>query len=276
MLPATDQFERADLCTSGLAMQPRPWVQFTARVAEPQHERREEWWIFARLAQELGVKSLLDEDDPEEAKWSRIDHMLSGSGITRAELLANPHGLPLGEGLTPGSFLDSGIQTPDGLVDCCPEAFAAGFERCEQLFEELEALPPDQLWLISRRDSRMHNSWYMNVPGMKRGDRTENRLTVNPNDATRLGIEDRSRVTVTSRWGSIQVAVELDEDIRPGVVSLEHGWGLQPSLRHSRAAAGVNVNALMPHGAESFEALSNQQHLTGVPVVVERVVGERV
>jgi formate dehydrogenase len=275
MLPATDQFERADLCTSGLAMQPRPWVQFTPRVAEPQHERREEWWIFARLAQELGVKSVLDDNDPEEAKWSRIDHMLAGSGFTRAQLLESVHGLPLGEGLTPGSFLDSGIQTPDGRVDCCPEAFAASFARCEQLFSELEAAPPDQLWLISRRDSRMHNSWYMNVAGTKKGDRTENRLAVSPEDAERLGVDDRDRVTVTSAWGSIEVGVEVDEHIRPGVISMEHGWGLQPSLRHSRAAAGVNVNALMPHGADSFEALSNQQRLTGIPVVVAQAADKR-
>jgi formate dehydrogenase len=270
VLPATDQFERADLCTSGLAMQPRPWVQFTPRVAEPQYERREEWWIFARLAQELGVESLLDEDDPDEAKWSRIDHMLSASGFTRAELLESPHGLPLGEGLTSGSFFDSGIQTVDGRADCCPEALAAGFDRCERIFQDLETAPADQLWLISRRDSRMHNSWYMNVPGMKKGDRTENRMAISSGDAERLGLQDRDRVTVASAWGAIEVGVELDDHLRRGVVSLEHGWGLQPSLRHSRAAAGVNVNALMPRGATSFEALSNQQHLTGIPVVVER------
>ena len=56
--------------------------------------------------------------------------------------------------------------------------------------------------------------------------------------------------------------------MRTGVVSMEHGWGLQPGLRHSRSAPGVNVNALMPHGPASFEALSNQQQLTGIPVTV--------
>jgi hypothetical protein len=56
---------------------------------------------------------------------------------------------------------------------------------------------------------------------------------------------------------------------RPSGFSLEHGWGLQSMLRHSRSAPGVNVNAVMPHGAGSFEALSNQQQLTGVPVTVE-------
>jgi len=70
--------------------------------------------------------------------------------------------------------------------------------------------------------------------------------------------------------GSIEVGVELDENVRPGVVSLEHGWGLQNGMRLSRSAPGVNVNVLMPHGTDSFESLSNQQHMTGVPVTVVR------
>ena len=57
LLPATDQFERSDLGVSGNSMQFDSWLQFTENVAEPQHERREEWWIFSRLAQLLGVKS---------------------------------------------------------------------------------------------------------------------------------------------------------------------------------------------------------------------------
>ena len=74
-----------------------------------------------------------------------------------------------------------------------------------------------------------------------------------------------------SEWGAIDVSVELDDRIRRRVVSLEHGWGLQRGLRRSVTGPGVNVNALMPVGAGSFEALSNQQFLTGVPVDV-RVV----
>jgi formate dehydrogenase len=271
LLPATDQFERGDLGVSGNTMQLHPWVQFTPQVAEPQHERREEWWIYARLAQELGVKSLLDEDDPEEAKWARLDHMLSGGGITRQELLASPRGLPLGKPLEYGRFLSERIQTPDGKVDCCPEAFGPALGRCAEIFAAMVAEPPDQLRLISRRDSRMHNSWYANVPGMKRGDRTENRLAMHPVDAAERGLAERTRAVVASAWGELEVTVELDDAVRPGVVSMEHGWGVQPGLRLSREKPGVNVNVLMPHGPDSFEALSNQQHMTGVAVSVRPV-----
>ena len=35
--------------------------------------------------------------------------------------------------------------------------------------------------------------------------------------------------------------------------------------------AGVNTNQLMPTGPGSFEPLSNMSHMTGVPVMVEKV-----
>ena len=271
LLPATDQFERGDIGISGLSMQVDPWVQFTPPVVAAQHERREEWWIFARLAQQLGLSSLLDDPNHQESKWGRVDHMLASSGVTRADLMANPRGLPAGAGLSPGALYTDLIQTPDGRLDCCPDAFGDAIDRCEEILNALLAEPPGQIRLISRRDSRMHNSWYANVPGMKRGKRSENRLAINPADAERLGIEDGTPVTVTSTWGEIVVSAELDEALRRGVVSLEHGWGLQPSLRLSLARPGVNVNRVMPHGEDSFDELSNQQFLTGVPVTVAPV-----
>ena len=267
-LPATDQFERADIAATALGMQLTPWVQFTDPVVPAQHERREEWWIFARLAQELGLRSTLDGVDPEEAKWSRVDHMLDGSGLTRQALREHPQGLALG--VPPGSrdFFAESLQTRDGKVDCCPPSFTGAIERCGADFESRAAGSRDQMWLVSRRDSRMHNSWYANVPGMKRGDRDTNRLAMHPDDAAARGIADHERVVVRSEWGEVDVEVQFDPDLRSQVVSLEHGWGMQRDLRLARETAGVNVNAVMPHGPGSFDPLSNQQFMTGVPVTV--------
>lgn len=210
---------------------------------------------------------MLDDRDPQEARWARIDHMLSGSGVDRTTLRAHPRGVDLGRPIEHGRFFDSTIQTSDGRVDCCPPAFADALVRCAAIFDE-HAASTDRLQLVNRRDSRMHNSWYANVAGMKRGDRTENRLAIQPDDARRLGLADRQRASVRSEWGSIEVPIEYDDRLRPGVVSLEHGWGPQPGLTLARTAPGANVNALIPHGPGSFDRLSNQQHLTGVPVTI--------
>lgn len=103
---------------------------------------------------------------------------------------------------------------------------------------------------------------------MKAGARDRNRLGINPRDAERLGVGDGDDVRVLSAHGELTVTAELDATLRQGVVSLEHGWGPQNGLSVSRKFPGVNVNRLTPHGPGSYEPLSNQAQLTGIPVEV--------
>jgi hypothetical protein len=70
------------------------------------------------------------------------------------------------------------------------------------------------------------------------------------------------------------VEVALVDDLRPGVVAMVHGWGNAQSsgMRVAQAHPGVNSNVLLPTGPDSFEALSNQSQMTGIPVHVEATV----
>jgi hypothetical protein len=57
---------------------------------------------------------------------------------------------------------------------------------------------------------------------------------------------------VTSRVGSVEAPVEVTDAIRPGVVSLPHGWGHDVAGTRMRVAAersGVNSNVLSDHQA---------------------------
>src|SRR3546814_15191222 len=68
-------------------------------------------------------------------------------------------------------------------------------------------------------------------------------------DATRHGLAVGDTVALSSTAGEIHVPLEIDDDIRPGVVSMPHGWG--HSDPHSRltvakAHAGTNTNILSP------------------------------
>ena len=124
LLPSTDMFERPDINITGLGLQSEPWIQWTDAVVEPHAERREEWRIFAALAQEMGFRSPLDADDPETEVWARTDHMLTGRGLSLDEVRAAPKGTVVFEdGLAAGEFYERHLQHADGLVDCCPDAF---------------------------------------------------------------------------------------------------------------------------------------------------------
>ncbi len=272
LLPATDMYERADINITSLGLQHRPYVQYTEAIVEPKAERREEWWIFGRLAQAMGLKSPLDHDDPEASVWSRIDHMLASRGHSLEELKAKPHGVDYGPH-QPGDFYEKHLQTDDRKVDCCPAAFGEALQRAEDIFVELASRPTDQLSLITKRDPFMHNSWYANVERMKLGEHNRNYLFIHPDDAAERGIADGARVRVSNEHGEVEIETRLSDDLMRGVVAMTHGWGNSRTsgMRTAQRTPGVNANQLLPVGQGSFEPLSSQAHMTGVPVRVDAI-----
>ncbi|RIL08110.1 MAG: formate dehydrogenase [Proteobacteria bacterium] len=267
LLPAADMYERADVNVTGLGLQHEPWVQWTDAVVPPRGERREEWWIFGKLAQACGLRSPFDAG-PAPDLWGRIDHMLRTRGTSLEAVRAAPHGVRFADGKQPGAFYAEHLQTPDRKVDCCPDAFAGAFARCDAIFAGLEAEGAARLKLITRREPSMHNSWYANLPAMKRGGRDRNRLWAHPADLAARGLADGAKARLWNEHGALEVEVAADDGLVRGVVALAHGWGhaRAPGMRVAQAAPGVNPNALLPVGPDSFEPLSSQAFMTGIPV----------
>ncbi len=108
---------------------------------------------------------------------------------------------------------------------------------------------------------------------MKRRGRTSNPVCVSPADAESLGLVDGDSVLVTSDHGEIVTAVAIDDELMAGVVSMVHGWGhtASPRLRVAFEHPGTNPNVLLPSGPGSYEPLSSQAHMTGIPVTVRKV-----
>ena len=69
----------------------------------------------------------------------------------------------------------------------------------------------------------------------------------------------------------MEVELQLAHDLMPGVVAMTHGWGnaRTAGMRVAQRTPGANSNQLLPTGPGSFDPLSNQAHMTGVPVEVE-------
>jgi anaerobic selenocysteine-containing dehydrogenase len=184
-------------------------------------------------------------------------------GLTLDDLLANPHGIDLGP-LEPR--VPEVLRTPSGKIELTPEPIMADVPR---LRATLDAPPPaDGLVLVGRRDLRSNNSWMHNVEVLVKG-KPRCTLHVNPDDAERLGIVDGAEVEVASRTGKVTITAEVTDAIRPGVVSIPHGWGhdhpavqLQVARRH----AGVNSNLLADD--ELVDAVSGNAVLNGIPVTV--------
>lgn len=180
-------------------------------------------------------------------------------GLTLQSLRATPHGVDLGP-LRPR--LPGVLRTPSGRIELCPQELEDDVARL--LFSVDTA--PDGLVLIGRRHLRSNNSWMHNLPALAGGS---NRCTlhIHPEDADRLGIEDFAAVKGPA--GEVIVPVERTPDLRPGVVSLPHGWGHdQEGTRQAVAAGrpGANVNQL--NDGSVLDPLSGTAVLNGLPVLV--------
>ncbi|GHF21921.1 molybdopterin oxidoreductase family protein [Streptomyces griseoluteus] len=182
-------------------------------------------------------------------------------GLTLARLLDHPHGIDLGP-LRPR--LPQPLKTPSGRIELLPAPLAADLPRLREALRER----PTGLVLVGRRHLRSNNSWLHNVPALTGGT---NRCTLHlhPEDAERLGVRDGEPVRIKGAGGEVTAPAEVTDAIRPGVVSLPHGWGHnRPGTRlgHAGREPGVNVNQLLD--GTLLDPLSGNAVLNGIPVRV--------
>jgi anaerobic selenocysteine-containing dehydrogenase len=261
-------------------------------------ERPHEWEILIRLTG-LCTGTPAEDVDVSVLDDGFFDYMCFTQGLDGAEIRAHyDHGGPermLDLTLRTGPFGDRYGENPDGLtlaklkqqpngvnfgpmVPRVPEVLGTADRMIrvapQYLLDDLPRLAarieraPDGLVLVSRRHLRSNNSWLHNVQALMKGkDRCT--LLMHPEDAQRRGLSSGDSVTVTSSGGSIEVPVELTDAIKPGVVSMPHGWGHGQTgtrLAVANGTPGVNTNILSP--VDFLDEPSGNGALNGIPVTV--------
>ncbi len=187
-----------------------------------------------------------------------------GRGLTLGRLKKQPHGADLGplEPCLPGR-----LYTRAKRIDLAPARLVDDLRRAVRSLSA-EGIADGALELIGRRELRSNNSWMHNCERLVRG-RDRCTLLMNPEDAKGRRLTSGQRVRVTSRVGSLEVALEVSDAIRPGVVSLPHGWGhgrAGTDLRVANAVPGVSLNDLTDE--LRVDPLSGNAAFSGVPVEV--------
>lgn len=182
-------------------------------------------------------------------------------GLTLDLLKANPNGIDFGP-MVPQ--LPDLLATSDKKIRLAPQYLLDDLPRLAARMQR----PTEPLVLVSRRHLRSNNTWLHNVPALMKGkDRCT--LLIHPDDAARCGIADSDIVTVKSEAGEITVPVEVTDSIKPGVVSMPHGWGHgKPGTRMSVAnnSPGANTNVLSP--PTFIDEPSGNGVLNGIPVTI--------
>ncbi|MFO0593536.1 MAG: molybdopterin-dependent oxidoreductase [Polyangiaceae bacterium] len=211
-------------------------------------------------------------------------------GLSLKHLLVNPHGVDLGA-LAPS--LPGALKTRDKRVHLAPRLFLEDVPRLEAALAEganrtglseeasrtgqseeasrtgLSEGAGPELSLIGRRQLRSNNSWMHNSLRLVKGPRRCT-LRMSPADARSRSLSPGDRVRVRSRTGTLEVDLEISDEMMPGVVSLPHGWGHDRpgvQLRVATAHPGASLNDLTDE--LRVDALSGTSDFV-VPVTVER------
>jgi anaerobic selenocysteine-containing dehydrogenase len=302
VLPGLSPLEESHYDVAFPQLSCRNHARYSAPVLAPPPGRPAEWEILLRLAAIASGKgaradlaALDDELVAREVRpiaGPRAEAVLAAVGPARGPerlldlaLRAGPYGD--GFGARPGGLrldtvkaaahgLDLGalaprvpevLRTPSGKIELAPPLLVADLARAEA---ELSR-PAPALVVVGRRQLRSNNSWMHNLPVLAKGPFRCTAL-VHPDDAARLRLRDGGRARISRAGRSIDVSVQVSDEMMPGVVSLPHGWGHDvPGTRLSVAAErpGANLNAVLDEALR--DPLSGNAVLSGVPVEMAAV-----
>lgn len=188
-------------------------------------------------------------------------------GLNLKKLMQHPHGVDLGP-LEPG--LDRAILHKDRKVHLRAEPILTAVDALAVDAAQVHS-DDDSLLLIGRRELRSNNSWLHNTPSLVRG-KERCVLYVHPDDAARLELKENGSAILESRMYQAPVPICITDEIRPGVVSLPHGWGHSESAPWQRVAGerpGISMNNWTDENC--VESVVGQSILNGLPVKLRPV-----
>ena len=249
-------------------------VRNTAKFSEPMFEKapnqKHDWEILRDLALQLtGLED--DGVTPEAMLDLGLKHGAYGKeGMSLETLKASPHGVDLGP---LQRCLEQRIQTEDGRIRIAPELYLDDLERLDASGLLQASQNSDYPFtLISRRLPRSHNTWTQNSHRLVKG-KNPCTLQMNASDARKLGLEDGQLAAVSSATGSIELPVEIDDNMFEGVISMPQGWGHnRPDTAMSIAEGqpGVSMNDVTD--SRRIDALTGNAAFNGTRVAVRSIL----
>lgn len=205
---------------------------------------RYDWEILQELSHRLqGKEGSCATERPEVKLDTALTYGKYGLSVERLKEVT--HGIDLGE-LMP--CLPERLLTADKRISLAPEILVKDLGRLKKGAGKAddEEFP---FSLIGRRHLRDCNSWMHNFERLVKGkDRCT--LMMNSDDAQILSLKNGQSVRVRSRVGSVEIPLEVTENIAKGVVSIPHGYG------HGRNGAKLDVAA--DHAGVSINDLTDE------------------
>jgi formate dehydrogenase len=284
ILPPKLLFEREGFPVFTQAHNSVPHAQWTEAVATPPEGVRDDWRTLDNICRRIGLvpspapgAQLLGRLGIRLPPYVGVDLFmrlgpdgdlfgLRRGGLSRKKLLRHDGAVKLGDA-SPTGVLRKRLHTKDRMVHLQHLQFAEEMRR----LRAAHSVDPDHpLRLFSIRESRSQNSWLHNVPRLMSGKRAC-RLRMHPDDAQLRGLTEAREARVYSRWGAIEVGLEVTDEVMPGSVGLNLHWGHKGGWRVAVAAGGARYNDLVPNDVGLLDSVSGNAWVNGIGVQVAPV-----
>jgi anaerobic selenocysteine-containing dehydrogenase len=230
------------------------------KLLDPPGEARPVMEVEYEIAQRLGLAAAYPWHTTEE--W--IDCRLKDSGTSRAELEQNivVYTTPA---LEYRKYLNRGFSTPSGKVELKSARLEGlGKDSLPDYVEPVSRLRYPELAArfplvgTTRRPGNYIHTRFRNITTLRQLE-PEAWVTLHPQDGASRGITSGDKVQVASPEGEIGLTARVSDEIGPGVVVLDFGWG-------NPEDGGPNVNSLVSDELRDplFAATSNRSFLCQV------------
>ena len=237
VLPAASDFERVDY--RAYSSSRGGFFALREKVVEPVGESRSVFEIEYELARRMGIEESYPFRNAEE--W--INFVLGPSHVTLDDL-RNKQIVYTSPPVVYKKYKSEGFKTPSRKVECYSERFKSFNYGPLPVFQ----YPKESHWTnpewskeygligTTRKPAEFVHTKHRNLPAVSKAYPGP-LVWVHPRDADDRGLKQNDLVEVKSPRGRIQVKTKITEDVGPGLVAIDFGWGNPSDMK-------ANVNEL--------------------------------
>lgn len=217
-LPLASFYEGADLCSASFH---HAYLQLQQKVIEPLHECRSDFQIAAELGRRMGCGAYFEKSEEQYLEELLASPHPSMNGISLSRLKEGPV-------MAPRLNHPRQFRTSTGLVEFYTERLKMFGQELPIYLEPLESAHSDKarsypLTLLTSRSANRMRSGLGRISGLPGADAGP-MLDISPADARPRSITDGDTVRVFNSRGQAVLKARLSHRVKPGVVSIAHGW----------------------------------------------------
>lgn len=277
ILPTKMGYEREDLTMFFYeSLYAEPYARYTPAISAPPpgSELVDDWEIFWGLAKRLDLQLTYDGVPLDMSSQPTTDSLLA--------LVARHAPVPFEElkAMELGGIFDVDPLYVEAADPGHPDRFtvmpADVAVEMAQVYRQTVShgayVSHGQVFthrLATRRLRDVQNSSHRNVPAI-RERMPYNYAYLHPDELAVLGIEEGDRIEITSDAGSIPAEVKADNTVRPGVVSITHGWGTLPGETDYQRD-GSNTGLLISTDRD-LDPINAMPRMSAIPVNVRPLI----